>query len=142
MKIIILNVYKPEALDFLDGFDYAAIIVEENSAEELIECINKAKDLKFEDRNFFSLSWWDGSPYFVNSEDITEEEQETLNDKNFIVVDRAVPPSLVSSRVGLCRLIADEEGVWWEARPKHVDYEVETRELPLEFLEKLKRGEA
>ena len=143
MRFVILNVHCPEALGFLEGFDYAVMILDPKLPGEWIEHINKAKAMKLEDRDFCSMIWWDNYPTFIDAEGVTDKEQEILCDDQVIIADK--PQEFIKdrgSRVEVCRLVADHEGLYWRARPKHVDHNVETSELSLEFLEKLQKGKA
>lgn len=141
MRVIILNVSAP---DFMMGesFDYAVVIAGAQFAEDYIAHINKAKKLKEEDSDFKAATWWDYAPYFINAEGITDEEQEILCDEGYLLAHK--PDDFVKdrgSRVDCCWVVADNEGVHWRAIPKHTDAYVDTRELPLMFLEKLQKGE-
>lgn len=135
---LVLRTYSSDS-EYNGDCDYALIRLTTPVINQVRARVNLAKRLSKRDSSFLCLEYWDHLPQYFKRFDGIEDilEIEKLDDGKPLFVDDAITMRLSEEdyqRVETSRIVAMPASVYWECRPKHSDWSVETPEVYLKQL--------
>ena len=129
---------RPEQVDC----DYAVIEISPKLAQEYLDHMQCAADVKRRTPGLLALSIRSVQPEWFSGLDVEEVLdgglQERLGELYPVIIDRDSLPELEFHQVDCVTIECREDGVYWRAYVQHTNYAMETGLLDREFLESLR----
>lgn len=120
--------------EYGDGCEYAALNLTPLLATTILARMETFADAERRDKSLVAMDYYDGSPDFLDS--LPERLQDTLGSgEDFEEVeysDEEMEPCV--ARTECARMVVYRQEVYWTAYPKHCDWQVETRPIPVDVV--------
>jgi hypothetical protein len=133
MKLL-LNTYSTN--EYADGCEYAFLDLTKELAEEIQRRWEHFETVQWKDPSLTEMHFFGAEAMFVDG--LPENLMGVLGDgPDFIEVEAAPDISEnLMARTECDRMVITSQEVYWQAIPKHCDWHVETRPIPLETVRK------